>query len=100
VYQRLRLLSEEHYSFSRVLTFDHAGLKQHSLSSRRFGLCLRGGSDSSAGGAASSSATAVEGSSPSQDRSVDFLQKYTKLVVNQARLLHQVLLGKMQHLQA
>jgi hypothetical protein len=33
--------------------------------------------ESSAGGAASSSATAVEGSSPSQDRSVDFLQKYT-----------------------
>jgi hypothetical protein len=33
--------------------------------------------DSSAGGVASSSATAVEGSSPSQDRSVDFLQKYT-----------------------
>jgi hypothetical protein len=30
--------------------------------------------DSSAGGTASSSATAVEGSSPSQDRSVDFLQ--------------------------
>jgi hypothetical protein len=33
--------------------------------------------DSSAGGAASSSATTVEGSSPTQDRSVDFLQKYT-----------------------
>jgi hypothetical protein len=33
--------------------------------------------DSSAGGAASSSATTVEGSSPSQDISVDFLQKYT-----------------------
>jgi hypothetical protein len=33
--------------------------------------------DSSAVGAASLSATAVEGSSPSQDRSVDFLQKYT-----------------------
>jgi hypothetical protein len=30
--------------------------------------------DSSAGGAASSSATGAEGSSPSQDRSVDFLQ--------------------------
>jgi hypothetical protein len=30
--------------------------------------------DSSADGATSSSATAVEGSSPSQDRSVDFLQ--------------------------
>jgi hypothetical protein len=33
--------------------------------------------DSSAGGTTSSSATAVEGSSPSQDRSVNFLQKYT-----------------------
>jgi hypothetical protein len=35
------------------------------------------GVDSSAGGVTSSSATTVEGSSPSQDRSVDFLQKYT-----------------------
>jgi hypothetical protein len=35
------------------------------------------GVDSSAGGATSSSATVVEGSSPSQDRSVDFLQKHT-----------------------
>jgi hypothetical protein len=43
VYQRLRLLSKEHYSFSRVLTFDHAGLRQRSLSSRRFGHRLRGG---------------------------------------------------------
>jgi hypothetical protein len=42
----------------------------------------------------------VEGSSPSQDKSVDFLQKYTKLVVIHARLLHQVLLGKVQYLQA
>jgi hypothetical protein len=42
----------------------------------------------------------VEGSSPSQDKSVDFLQKYTKLVVIQVRLLHQVLLGKAQYLQA
>jgi hypothetical protein len=33
--------------------------------------------DYSAGGAASSPATVVEGSSPSQDKSVDFLQKYT-----------------------
>jgi hypothetical protein len=32
------------------------------------------GADSSAGGAPSSPATAAEGSSPSQDRSVDFLQ--------------------------
>jgi hypothetical protein len=35
------------------------------------------GVDSSAGGVTSSSATTLEGSSPSQDRSVDFLQKYT-----------------------
>jgi hypothetical protein len=46
-----------------------------------------------------SSATAVEGSSPSQDKSVDFLQKHTQLVVSQPRLLPQVLLGKMQNLQ-
>jgi hypothetical protein len=54
--------------------------------------------DSSAGGA-TSSATAEEGSSPSQDRSVDFLQKHTQLVVSQHRLLQQVLLAKMQYLQ-
>jgi hypothetical protein len=33
-----------YYSLSRVLTFDHAGFRQRSLSSRRFGLRLRGGS--------------------------------------------------------
>jgi hypothetical protein len=48
----------------------------------------------------SSSTTVAEGSSPSQDKSVDFLHKYTKLVVIQARLLHQVLLGQIQYLQA
>jgi hypothetical protein len=58
------------------------------------------GVDSSTGGTTSSSATVVEGSSPSQDKSVDFLQKYTKLVIIQARLLHQVLLGKAKYLQA
>jgi hypothetical protein len=58
------------------------------------------GVDSSTGGATSSSATVVEGSSPSQDKSVHFLQKYTKLVVIQARLLYQVLLGKAKYLQA
>jgi hypothetical protein len=46
-----------------------------------------------------SSATDEEGSSPSQDRSVDFLQKHTQLVVSQPRLLQQLLLGKMQYLQ-
>jgi hypothetical protein len=33
-----------YYSLSRVLTFDYAGFRQRSLSSRRFGLLLRGGS--------------------------------------------------------
>jgi hypothetical protein len=32
-----------YYNLSRVLTFDYAGFRQRSLSSRRFGLCLRGG---------------------------------------------------------
>jgi hypothetical protein len=36
--------SSGYYSLSRVLTFDHAGFGQRSLSSRRFGLRLRGGS--------------------------------------------------------
>jgi hypothetical protein len=57
------------------------------------------GADSSAG-SATSSATAAEGSSLSQDRSVDFLQKHTQLIVSQPRLLQQVLLGKTQYLQA
>jgi L-lactate utilization protein LutC len=63
------------------------------------GTAWEAGADSSMGGA-TSSATVVEGSSPSQDRSVDFLQKHTQMVVNQPRLLQQVLLGKMQYLQA
>jgi hypothetical protein len=62
------------------------------------GTAWEAGADSSAGGA-TSSATAEEGSSPSQDRSVDFLQKHTQLVVSQPRLLQQVPLGKMQYLQ-
>jgi hypothetical protein len=44
VHQRLRLLFGGYYSLSRVLTFDHAGFGQRSLSSRRFGLRLGGGS--------------------------------------------------------
>jgi hypothetical protein len=43
------------------------------------------GADSSVAGVESSSATAVLGSSPSQDKSVDFLQS-TSLMVNQVRL--------------
>jgi hypothetical protein len=43
------------------------------------------GADSSVAGVESSLATAVLGSSPSQDKSVDFLQS-TSLMVNQVRL--------------
>jgi hypothetical protein len=35
---------EGYYNLSRVLTFDYAGFRQRSLSSRHFGLRLRGGS--------------------------------------------------------
>jgi hypothetical protein len=63
------------------------------------GTAWEAGAGSSAG-ASTSSATAEEGSSPSQDRYVDFLQKHTQLVVSQPRLLQEVLLGKMQYLQA
>jgi hypothetical protein len=62
------------------------------------GTAWEAGADSSADGA-TSSATAEEGSSPSQDRSVDFLQMHTQLVVSQPRLLQEVLLVKMQYLQ-
>jgi hypothetical protein len=58
------------------------------------GTAWEAGADSSPGGA-TSSATDEEGSSPSQDRSVDFLQ----LVVSQTRLLQQVPLKKMEYLQ-
>jgi hypothetical protein len=34
-----------YHGLSRALTFDYAGLRQRSLSSRRFGLRLRGGSE-------------------------------------------------------
>jgi hypothetical protein len=77
VHQRLQLLFEECYNLSRVLTFDHAGFGQRSLSSRRFGLRLRGGSGLLGGRRGFFFRHSVEGSSPSQDRSVDFLQKYT-----------------------
>jgi hypothetical protein len=43
------------------------------------------GADSSVVGVESSSATTVLGSSPSQDKSIDFLQS-TSLMVNQVRL--------------
>jgi hypothetical protein len=44
VYQRLRLLLEELYSFRRVLTFDYAGLWQRRFGSRRPGHRLGSGS--------------------------------------------------------
>jgi hypothetical protein len=52
------------------------------------------------GGAASSPATAVVGSSPSQDRSVDFLQSIQAGCQPSTTATPNVLLGKDQHLQA
>jgi hypothetical protein len=51
----------------------------------RNGLSLRKNADSSTAGDGSSSPAAALGSSPSQDRSVDFLHS-TNLVISQARL--------------
>jgi hypothetical protein len=56
--------------------------------------------DSSAGGAASSSATAVAGSSPSQDKSVDFLQSTQAGCQPNTTTTSNVLLGKDQYSQA
>jgi hypothetical protein len=98
VHQRLRLLLQELHSFRRVLTFDYAGLRQRRFGSRR--LRHRLGSESGfLGGRRDFFRPAEEGSTPSQDRSVDFLQKHTQLVVSQPRLLQQVLLAKMRYLQ-
>jgi hypothetical protein len=80
--------ASEEYSPSTMLASGNGGS----------GTGWQAGADSAAGGA-TSSATDEEGSPPSQDRSVDFLQKHTQLVVSQPRLLQQVLLGKMQYLQ-
>jgi hypothetical protein len=58
------------------------------------------GADSSAGGAASSPATSAAGSSPSQDKSVDFLQSTQAGCQSSTTTTSNVLLGKNQHLQA
>jgi hypothetical protein len=52
------------------------------------------------GGVASSSATAAAGSSPSQDKSVDFLQSVQAGCQPSTTTTSNVLLGKHQHLQA
>jgi hypothetical protein len=56
--------------------------------------------DPSAGGVASSSATAVAGSSPSQDKSVDFLQSTQTGCQPSTTTTSNVLLGEDQYLQA
>jgi hypothetical protein len=88
-----------YYSLSKVLTFDNAGFRQHSLSSRRFGLRLRGGSGLLSGRRSFFFRHCCRGFIPCQDRSVTSCRVHTP-VVSQARLPHQVLLGKIPHLQA
>jgi hypothetical protein len=58
------------------------------------------GVDTSAAGVEASSATAALGSSPSQDKSVDFLHKYTIGCQPSTTTNLHVLLGKDFHLQA
>jgi hypothetical protein len=71
-----------------VLTFNNAGLRQCRFHGRRLRFCLRGGSGL-LNVAGSSSATTAAGSSPSQVKSVDFLQS-TQLVVNPVQLPNQM----------
>jgi hypothetical protein len=68
-----------------VHTFYHGGLRRRNLYARHHGIALGREVDSPTIGDGFSSVAAVLGSSPSQDRSVNFLQS-TKLVVNQVRL--------------
>jgi hypothetical protein len=63
-----------YYSLSRVLTFDYAVFRQRSLSSRHFGLRLRGGSELLGGRRDFFFRHHCRGFIPSQDRSVNFLQ--------------------------
>jgi hypothetical protein len=66
----------------RVLTFDYDRLWQRRFGCRGSVAAWASGAGSSTDGA-TSPASAVEGSSPSQLRSVDFLQKYSQRIVRQ-----------------
>jgi hypothetical protein len=88
-----------YYSLSRVLTFDYAGFRQRSLISRHFGLRLRGGSGLLGGWRGFFFHHRCRGFIPPMtDPLISF--RVQKLVVNEVRLLHQLLLKKIQHLQA
>jgi hypothetical protein len=62
-----------HFNISRVLTFNYAGLRQRTLSGRRFGLRLRGGSGLLSGWSGFFFRHRCSGFIPSQDKSIDFL---------------------------
>jgi hypothetical protein len=68
-----------------LLTFYYTGFRQRSLCDRRHSLSLREGADSSTASAGFSSAAAVPGSSPSHDKSVDFLHS-TKSINHKANI--------------
>jgi hypothetical protein len=74
VHQRLRLLSGSTIPSAEYLPSTTLASGNVAPAAGASDSAWGAGVDSSAGGAASSSAIAVEGSSPSQDRSVDFLQ--------------------------
>jgi hypothetical protein len=88
-YQLLRVTTttQGRQSHRGLLTFYQSGLRRRSFSTWHHGFGLREGADSSTASVGFSSAVAALGSSPSQERSVDFLYS-THGVVSQAQLLN------------
>jgi hypothetical protein len=89
-----------YFHLSRVLTFNDTRPGQGSLHGRCLGLHLRGGSRLLSGRHDFLSRHRCAGSSPSQDRSVDFLQCIQAGRQPSTTTTSNVLLGKVQHLQA
>jgi hypothetical protein len=100
VHQRLRLLFGGYYSNSRVLTFDHAGFWQRSLSSRHFGLRLRGWSELLGGRRDFFFRHRRRGFIPLPGQIRRLPVKYTSRLSVKQDYYIKVLLGKIQHLQA
>jgi hypothetical protein len=89
-----------YYNLSRVLNFDYAGFRQRSLSSRRFGLRLRGGSGLLGGRRGFFFRHRHRGFIPLPGQIRRLPAEYTSRLSVKQDYYIKVLLGKIQHLQA
>jgi hypothetical protein len=87
-------------NLSRVLTFNYAGLRQLSLSGRRLGLCLRGGSGLLSRRCGFFFRHLCRGFIPLPGQVRRFPAEYTSRLSTKYDYHIQVLLGENQHLQA